>query len=68
MVSTAHHQPLDLAHLHPDVHASAGLPAAERISRIRADRWIGYPKAVEAVDRLETVLLQSSGDRKTCVK
>lgn len=56
MVSTAHHQPLDLAHLHPDVHASAGLPAAERISRIRADRWIGYPKAVEAVDRLETLL------------
>ncbi|GAB2515548.1 Bacterial TniB protein [Corynebacterium atrinae] len=56
MVSTAHHHPLDLAHLHPDVHASAGLPAAERISRIRADRWIGYPKAVEAVDRLETLL------------
>lgn len=56
MVSTANHQPLDLVHLHPDVHAVAGLPAAERVTQIRADRWIGYPKAVEAVDRLETLL------------
>lgn len=56
MVNTANHQPLDLAHLHPDVHAVAGLPAAERVTRIRADRWIGYPKAVEAVDRLDTLL------------
>lgn len=55
MVS-ADNQPLDLSHLHRDVHAVAGLPAAERIIRIRADRWIGYPKAVEAVDRLDTLL------------
>lgn len=31
------------------------LPADERIQRIRADRWIGYPRAVEALNRLETL-------------
>lgn len=46
----------DLSHLHPSVHAIARLPAVERIDQIRADRWIGYPQAVAAVDRLETLL------------
>lgn len=32
------------------------LPAKERIQLIRADRWIGYPKAVHAVTRLEALL------------
>lgn len=43
-------------HLHPAVQATARLSASERIDQIRADRWIGYPKAVEAVDRLQTLL------------
>ncbi|WP_113719772.1 TniB family NTP-binding protein [Arthrobacter dokdonensis] len=45
-----------LPHLHPAVQATARLSASERIDQIRADRWIGYPKAVEAVDRLQTLL------------
>lgn len=56
MVSVDEYQAPDLSHLHPSVHSTARLPAAERIDRIRADRWIGYPKAVDAVDRLETLL------------
>lgn len=56
MVSIDGYQPLDLSHLHPSMHDEARLPGAERIARIRADRWIGYPKAVEAVERLETLL------------
>lgn len=27
----------------------ARLPAEERIRRIRADRWIGYPRAVQTL-------------------
>lgn len=45
----------DLSHLHPTVRGLARLPANERIEMIRADRWIGYPKAVETVARLETL-------------
>lgn len=45
----------DLSHLHASAQSVARLPAAERVHRIRADRWIGYPKAVQAVERLETL-------------
>ncbi|WP_427846435.1 TniB family NTP-binding protein [Cryobacterium levicorallinum] len=34
----------------------ARLPASERVELIRADRWIGYPRAVETVARLEALL------------
>jgi len=33
----------------------ARLPADERIQRIRADCWIGYPRAVEALNWLEAL-------------
>ena len=46
----------DLSHLHPTVRGSARLPAGERVELIRADRWIGYPRAVETVARLEALL------------
>jgi hypothetical protein len=46
----------DLSHLHPAVRDAARLPAKERVELIRADRWIGYPRAVETVARLETLL------------
>jgi hypothetical protein len=46
---------VDLSHLLPAVQGLARLPANERIQRIRADRWIGYPRAVEALNRLETL-------------
>ncbi|EBH2659012.1 transposase [Salmonella enterica subsp. enterica serovar Bredeney] len=45
----------DLSHLLPVAQKLARLPADERIQRIRADRWIGYPRAVDALNRLETL-------------
>jgi len=44
---------VDLSHLLPSSQISASLPAIERIQRIRADRWIGYPRAEEALNKLE---------------
>ena len=35
----------DLSHLTPAAPAAALLPTAERIARIRAERWIGYSRA-----------------------
>lgn len=46
----------DLSHLHPSVRDAARLPASERVEFIRADRWIGYPRAVQTVSRLDTSL------------
>lgn len=45
----------DLSHLTPSAQGWVSLPAEERIRHIRADRWIGYQLAVEAVSRLETL-------------
>jgi hypothetical protein len=42
-----------LDHLLPGVRQAALLPAAERIQRVRAERWIGYSKAHEALNKLE---------------
>lgn len=55
--------PLDLTHLHPAAREVARLPSSERVHRIRADRWIGYPKAVDAVERLEMLFRWPSKQR-----
>lgn len=44
----------DLDHLGATAQAAARLPDAERIKRIRSDRWIGYPRAQTTLARLET--------------
>jgi hypothetical protein len=44
MVAMDEFPALDLSHLLPGAQGLARLPAAERIQRIRADRWIGYPR------------------------
>ncbi len=46
---------VDLSHLLPSAQSWVCLPAIERIQRIRADRWIGYPCAVAALNQLETL-------------
>ena len=46
---------LDLSHLHPAARETARLPAGGRVQYARADRWIGYTRATEALDRLETL-------------
>ena len=48
--------PEDLSHLHESTRRVARLPAAERLAHARADRWIGYTRAVQAVARLEELL------------
>ncbi|MGH3573444.1 MAG: TniB family NTP-binding protein [Pseudonocardiaceae bacterium] len=45
----------DLGHLQPSAQALAPLPGAERVKRIRADRWIAYPRALRALARLDTL-------------
>lgn len=46
---------VDLSHLLPSAQSLARLPAPERIRYIRADRWIGYPHALQALSRLQTL-------------
>jgi hypothetical protein len=48
--------PAHLSHLNPALRAAAALPDSERLMRIRADRWIGYPQAIAALERLEALL------------
>lgn len=55
MVSDDDYPEPDFSHLQPWAQALARLSAHERIRRIRADRWIGYPRAVQALTRLETL-------------
>ena len=55
MVAIEHDPTLDLGHLHAGAQALARLPGDERVARIRADRWIGYPRALDALARLQTL-------------
>lgn len=43
-------------HLTAAAQAASLLPAEERISRIRADRWIGYTRGRSALNRLDELL------------
>lgn len=47
---------LHLNHLLPRVHKIAILPNEDRIQHIRKDRWVGYTRATEALDKLEALL------------
>ena len=54
---------IDLSHLITSMQKIAMLPSVERIQRIRSDRWIGYPKAIAAIDKLEALLNWPSKQR-----
>lgn len=43
-------------HLFPASQSLAGKSATERIRRIRADRWISYPRAEQALTKLDTLI------------
>ncbi|WSY62714.1 TniB family NTP-binding protein [Nocardia sp. NBC_00881] len=49
-------EPVDLSHLHTSAQRLAMLPDPERIQYVRADRWIGYTRATQALARLEELL------------
>ncbi len=53
----------DLDHLHPAARQLARLPGDERLRYVRAERWIGYPRATAALQRLETLLTWPSRQR-----
>ena len=50
-------EPADLSHLHPSARELARLPGSERLRHVRADRWIGYTRANEALTQLETLFV-----------
>nr|WP_176704859.1 TniB family NTP-binding protein [Arthrobacter sp.]AXV46245.1 ATP-binding protein TniB [Arthrobacter sp.] len=53
----------DLSHLQPSAQVLSRLPDAERVQRIGSDRWIGYERAVEALDRLDSMFEWPSKQR-----
>ncbi|MFW5420954.1 TniB family NTP-binding protein [Nocardiopsis sp. CNT-189] len=56
-------EPVDLSHLHSAAQQIVRLPDTERLRYVRSDRWIGYPRAIEALERLETLLAWPSKQR-----
>lgn len=54
---------LDLSHLILQAQALAILPGAERINRIRSERWIGYTYAGQALMELENLFAWPSRQR-----
>lgn len=53
---------LDLSHLTLQAQALAILPGAERINRIRSERWIGYTYAGQALMELENLFAWPVGN------
>ncbi|MEN2743755.1 TniB family NTP-binding protein [Sinomonas halotolerans] len=45
------------------MRATALLPAADRLRSLRADRWIGYTKANQALERLEALFVWPQRER-----
>ena len=43
---------VDLSHLLPGAQVVARLPGVERVAQVRADRWIGYSRATDTLQRL----------------
>jgi hypothetical protein len=44
-------------------HVISALPAAERLQRVRAERWIGYPRAHDALAKLEQLFTHPTRQR-----
>lgn len=53
----------DLGHLIPAARKTAALPAAERLERLRGDRWIGYTRAQQALAKLEELYTHPQRER-----
>jgi len=54
-------------HLHPDYRSVALLPAGKRIEWLRTERWIGFPKALAVLDRLQMLLDYPKRPRMPCL-
>jgi Bacterial TniB protein len=56
MIDVNFNNACSLEHLMPQMRKTALLPNEERIAHIRADRWIGYSKAQEAISKLQKLI------------
>jgi Bacterial TniB protein len=54
-------------HLHPAARQLLGLPDEERIRALQIDRWIDYPRATEALQRLRRLLQTPQRERMPCL-
>jgi hypothetical protein len=57
----------DMKHLAENTRIVAQLDAKERIAHLRADRWIDYPRALEALDLLEQLREMPERTRMPCL-
>ena len=55
------------AHLHPAVREMLALEDNKRIQALLRDRWIDYPRASEAINRLERLLNTPQKERMPCM-
>ena len=53
----------DYGHVHPGLRESITLPATDRVRVIQTPRWFGYPRANEAIDKLEDLIGYPRGSR-----
>lgn len=58
---------LDLAHLHPDYREAAQLPDDSRLTWLKTERWIAFPKAMAVLDRLTYLLEYPTRPRMPCL-
>lgn len=56
-----------LSHLIPEARKIADLDDAQRIDAIQRDRWVNYPRATEALERLERLLQTPKRERMPCM-
>jgi hypothetical protein len=56
-----------LAHLHTSMRAQALLDAPERLRLLRRDRWIDYPRASQALHKLQLLLETPARERMPCM-
>lgn len=56
----------ELSHLGEKAREALALSDEERIQRVWRDRWIGYPRATQAIADLEALLAHPRGNRMPC--
>lgn len=57
----------NLSHLSSEASVETMLPIAERILRIRAERWINYARADAVLSRMAELLEYPQRDRMPCL-
>lgn len=50
------HKEVSLKHLHPTVRELVSASQQERIALLMSKKWLGYPRAIEAIDKLKFLI------------